>query len=122
MMNHSQPTGADYNYTVVRQFALTTVLWGIIGMSLGVLIAAQLIWPQLNFETPWLTFSRLRPLHTNAVIFAFGTSAFSPHPIMSFNAPVRPVCLHLNCCIHLLGMASHHSLGRNHSAAGYHQQ
>jgi cytochrome c oxidase cbb3-type subunit 1 len=75
MMNHSQPTGADYNYTIVRQFALTTVLWGIVGMAVGVLIAAQLIWPQLNFETPWLTFSRLRPLHTNAVIFAFGTSA-----------------------------------------------
>ncbi len=74
-MTHSQPTGADYNYTVVRQFALTTVLWGIVGMSIGVLIAAQLIWPQLNFETPWLTYSRLRPLHTNAVIFAFGTSA-----------------------------------------------
>ncbi|MCF1427652.1 MAG: cytochrome-c oxidase, cbb3-type subunit I [Shewanella sp.] len=75
MMNHSQPVGADYNYTVVRQFALTTVLWGIVGMAVGVLIAAQLIWPQLNFETPWLTYSRLRPLHTNAVIFAFGTSA-----------------------------------------------
>ncbi|QDZ90910.1 cytochrome-c oxidase, cbb3-type subunit I [Shewanella decolorationis] len=75
MMNHSQPTGADYNYTIVRQFALTTVLWGIVGMSVGVLIAAQLIWPQLNFDTPWLTYSRLRPLHTNAVIFAFGTSA-----------------------------------------------
>ncbi|MCL1142554.1 cytochrome-c oxidase, cbb3-type subunit I [Shewanella gaetbuli] len=75
MMNHSQSTGADYNYTVVRQFALTTVLWGIVGMAVGVLIAAQLIWPQLNFETPWLTYSRLRPLHTNAVIFAFGTSA-----------------------------------------------
>jgi cytochrome c oxidase cbb3-type subunit 1 len=74
-MNHSQPQGADYNYTVVRQFALTTVFWGIIGMSVGVLIAAQLIWPQLNFDTPWLTYSRLRPLHTNAVIFAFGTSA-----------------------------------------------
>ena len=75
MMNHSQPIGADYNYTVVRQFALTTVLWGIVGMTVGVLIAAQLIWPQLNFDTPWLTYSRLRPLHTNAVIFAFGTSA-----------------------------------------------
>ncbi|WP_350433323.1 cytochrome-c oxidase, cbb3-type subunit I [Shewanella sp. H8] len=75
MMNHSQSTGADYNYTIVRQFALTTVLWGIFGMAVGVLIAAQLIWPQLNFDTPWLTFSRLRPLHTNAVIFAFGTSA-----------------------------------------------
>ena len=75
MMNHSQPTGADYNYTIVRQFALTTVLWGIVGMSVGVLIAAQLIWPHLNFDTPWFTYSRLRPLHTNAVIFAFGTSA-----------------------------------------------
>jgi len=75
MMNHSQSTGADYNYTIVRQFALTTVLWGIFGMAVGVLIAAQLIWPQLNFDTPWLTYSRLRPLHTNAVIFAFGTSA-----------------------------------------------
>ena len=66
MMNHSQPQGADYNYTVVRQFALTTVLWGIVGMAVGVLIAAQLIWPQLNFETPWLTYSRLRPLHTTS--------------------------------------------------------
>lgn len=44
-------------------------------MAVGVLIAAQLVWPQLNFDTPWLTYSRLRPLHTNAVIFAFGTSA-----------------------------------------------
>ena len=74
-MSHSSPSNAEYNFTVVRQFALTTVVWGIIGMLVGVLIAAQLIWPQLNFETPWLTFSRLRPLHTNAVIFAFGTSA-----------------------------------------------
>ncbi len=66
----------NYNYTVVRQFTLTTILWGgIVGMSVGVLIAAQLVWPALNFDTPWLTYSRLRPLHTNAVIFAFGTSA-----------------------------------------------
>ena len=74
-MTHSQPIDAEYNYAVVRKFALTTILWGIVGMSIGVLIAAQLIWPQLNFDTPWLTYSRLRPLHTNAVIFAFGTSA-----------------------------------------------
>ncbi len=65
----------SYNYTVVRQFTLVTILWGIVGMGVGVFIAAQLVWPQLNFDTPWLTFSRLRPLHTNAVIFAFGTSA-----------------------------------------------
>ncbi len=64
-----------YNYKVVRQFALTTILWGIVGMLVGVFIAAQLVWPALNFDIPWLTFGRLRPLHTNAVVFAFGGSA-----------------------------------------------
>ncbi len=65
----------SYNDTVVRQFAVMTVIWGIVGMAVGVLIAAQLTWPALNFDIPWLTYSRLRPLHTNAVIFAFGGSA-----------------------------------------------
>src|SRR3990172_7784114 len=64
-----------YNYTVVRQFALMTVVWGIVGMLVGVLIAAQLRWPELNFDVSWLSYGRLRPLHTNAVIFAFGGSA-----------------------------------------------
>ena len=64
-----------YNYKVVRQFAVMTVVWGIVGMLVGVLIAAQLYWPALNFEVPWLHFGRLRPLHTNAVIFAFGGCA-----------------------------------------------
>ncbi len=64
-----------YNDRVVRQFAIMTVVWGIVGMAVGVLIAAQLYWPALNFDIPWLTYSRLRPLHTNAVIFAFGGSA-----------------------------------------------
>ena len=64
-----------YDYGVVRQFAVMTVIWGIVGMLVGVLIAAQLIWPELNFGVPWLTYGRLRPLHTNAVIFAFGGCA-----------------------------------------------
>ena len=68
----SQPT---YNYKVVRQFALMTVIWGIVGMLVGVIIAAQLAFPELNFDLPWLSYGRLRPLHTNAVIFAFGGSA-----------------------------------------------
>jgi len=67
--------GETYNYTVVRQFAIMTVIWGVVGMLVGVLIAAQLLWPELNFEVSWLTYGRLRPLHTNAVIFAFGGSA-----------------------------------------------
>lgn len=74
-MSQTSPQQIEYNLKVVRQFTIMTVIWGIIGMSLGVWIAAQLIWPELNFDTPWLTYSRLRPLHTNAVIFAFGTSA-----------------------------------------------
>jgi len=64
-----------YNDKVVRQFAVMTIVWGIVGMSVGVTIAAQLAWPVLNFDIPWITFSRLRPLHTNAVIFAFGGCA-----------------------------------------------
>jgi cytochrome c oxidase cbb3-type subunit 1 len=74
-MNQAATAPIDYNFKVVRQFTIMTIVWGIVGMSVGVLIAAQLIWPVLNFDTPWLTYSRLRPLHTNAVIFAFGTSA-----------------------------------------------
>lgn len=67
----TQPT---YNYKVVRQFSIMTIVWGIVGMLVGVIIAAQLVWPDLNFG-PWFHFGRLRPLHTNAVIFAFGGSA-----------------------------------------------
>jgi len=52
-----------------------TVVWGIVGMLVGVIIAAQLLWPELNFNVPWLSYGRLRPLHTNAVIFAFGGCA-----------------------------------------------
>jgi cytochrome c oxidase cbb3-type subunit I len=68
-------TQATYNYKVVRQFAIMTVVWGCVGMAVGVLIAAQLLWPELNFDVPWLSYGRLRPLHTNAAIFAFGGSA-----------------------------------------------
>ncbi len=64
-----------YNYKVVRQFAVMTVVWGIVGMLVGVIIAAELVWPELSMDLPWLHFGRLRPLHTNAVIFAFGGSA-----------------------------------------------
>ncbi|HSD71096.1 MAG TPA: cytochrome-c oxidase, cbb3-type subunit I [Woeseiaceae bacterium] len=68
-------SASSYNDKVVRQFAIMTVIWGVVGMLVGVIIAAQLIWPGLSMDLPWLTYSRLRPLHTNAVIFAFGGSA-----------------------------------------------
>jgi cytochrome c oxidase cbb3-type subunit I len=64
-----------YNDTVVRQFSIMAVVWGVVGMLVGLVIAAQLAWPELNFGISWLSYGRLRPLHTNAVIFAFGGCA-----------------------------------------------
>ena len=64
-----------YNDYVVRLFLLAAAVWGVVGMSIGVLAAAQLAWPALNFDVPWLTFSRIRSNHTFGVIFAFGGSA-----------------------------------------------
>ena len=69
------PDRGSYSDRAVQQFSVMTVVWGIVGMLVGCLIAAQLYWPSLNFDTAWLSFGRLRPLHTNAVIFAFGGSA-----------------------------------------------
>ena len=71
---NSSVTTPDYNYAVVRLFTLATVFWGIVGFTVGVLIALQLAFPGLNIE-PYLNFGRLRPLHTSAVIFAFGGNA-----------------------------------------------
>ena len=68
-------TTPAYNYKVVRQFAIMTVVWGVVGMAIGLLIASQLVFPELNLGLPWTSFGRLRPLHTNAVIFAFGGCA-----------------------------------------------
>ncbi|MFZ6642548.1 cytochrome-c oxidase, cbb3-type subunit I [Undibacterium sp. TC4M20W] len=64
-----------YNYRVVRQFSVMAVVWGVIGMLVGVVIASQLAWPEFLGGIPWLSYGRLRPLHTNAVIFAFGGCA-----------------------------------------------
>ena len=64
-----------YDDGIVRMFLLATVVWGAVGTAVGLLIALQLVDPLFNFQTPWLSFGRLRPLHTNAVIFAFAGNA-----------------------------------------------
>ncbi|MDQ7817664.1 MAG: cytochrome-c oxidase, cbb3-type subunit I [Melioribacteraceae bacterium] len=61
----------SYDNQVVKLFTIATVVWGIVGMLVGLIIAIQLYLPELNFGIPYLTFGRIRPLHTNAVIFAF---------------------------------------------------
>ena len=69
------PSDSVYDDTAVRLFAIAAVVWGVVGMLVGVYIAAELAWPDINFGLPWLSYGRIRPLHTNAVIFAFGGCA-----------------------------------------------
>jgi cytochrome c oxidase cbb3-type subunit I len=65
----------QYNFEIVKKFSIMAVVWGLIGMSVGVYIASELAWPIMNMDIPYITFGRLRPVHTSAVIFGFGGSA-----------------------------------------------
>jgi cytochrome c oxidase cbb3-type subunit I/II len=68
----------SYDNRIVRDFTIASLVFGVVGMLVGVLIASQLFAPDLNFSIPFLTFGRIRPLHTNAVIFAFvGNAIFA---------------------------------------------
>jgi cytochrome c oxidase cbb3-type subunit 1 len=62
----------NYNLGPIKFASVAAVVWGIAGFTVGLIIASQLAWPALNFDLPWTSFGRLRPLHTSAVIFAFG--------------------------------------------------
>ncbi len=67
-----------YDNNIVRYFTFATVLWGVVGMLVGLIIAFQLFIPELNLNLQYVTFGRIRPLHTNAVIFAFvGNAIFA---------------------------------------------
>jgi len=66
-----QPEKFYYDNKIVRNFGIATVIWGIIGMTVGLIIAIQLYSPGMNMGNQYTTFGRIRPLHTNAVIFAF---------------------------------------------------
>jgi cytochrome c oxidase cbb3-type subunit I len=68
-------TESQYLDTVVKAGVIATVFWGVAGFLLGVIVASELAWPILNLDLPWTTFGRLRPLHTSAVVFAFGGNA-----------------------------------------------
>lgn len=75
-MAHSAALSSEqYNYDIVKKFAIVSIIWGILGMTAGVYIASELAWPFLNFDVAQITFGRLRPLHTSGVIFGFGGNA-----------------------------------------------
>ena len=62
----------NYNYGPVKFASIAAMFWGVAGFLVGVIIASELAFPLLNLDLPWIAFGRLRPLHTSAVIFAFG--------------------------------------------------
>lgn len=73
-MSEGKPDEQLYNFTVVKWFSIAAVLYLIVGALVGDFIAWELAFPALNFDNPYISFGRIRPLHTNAVIFAFGGS------------------------------------------------
>lgn len=75
MADTNAPTGERYNEVVVRCCTVATVFWGVVGFLVGLYIALELAFPVLNFDLPWLSFGHLCPVHTSAVIFAFGGNA-----------------------------------------------
>ena len=128
--NRQQQTGAaparqvetfKYDNRIVRAFAIATVVWGLVGMAAGLLVATQMFWPAANLNLQFITFGRLRPLHTNAVIFAFvGNGMF-----MGIYYSLQRLCKarmfsDLLELAELLGLAGHHRQRRDHAAAGLH--
>ena len=83
---------AGYRLDIIRFGVVASMIWGVVGFLVGVVIAFQMAFPALNFDTSWLNFGRLRPLHTSAVIFAFGgnvliTTSFyvvQKHPVLNY--------------------------------------
>jgi cytochrome c oxidase cbb3-type subunit 1 len=75
MAHGASAVDAQYNYDIIKKFSIMALFWGVLGMIAGTYIAAELAFPFLNFDTPQITFGRLRPVHTTLVIFGFGGSA-----------------------------------------------
>ena len=71
----AQPDTVAYDNAIVAKFLIATLIWGVVGMLVGLIVATQLLVPGITLDIPWLSYGRLRPLHTNAVIFAFAGNA-----------------------------------------------
>ncbi|MBM3579857.1 MAG: cytochrome-c oxidase, cbb3-type subunit I [Alphaproteobacteria bacterium] len=74
-MSSANSVPVSYNYSIIKLFTIAATFWAIVGLGVGVYIALELAFPFLNFDVEWMSFGRLRPLHTSAVIFAFGGNA-----------------------------------------------
>ena len=99
----------NYDNKIVRDFGVATVVWGIIGMTVGLIAALQLVWPEVNLGLQYSTFGRIRPLHTNAVVFAFVGNAIFMGAYYSMQRVLKARMYSDRLSkIHFLGMAIHH--------------
>ena len=102
---------------ITRMFIGASVVFGLVAMLVGLLIASQLAWWQMNLGLPYTVFSRLRPLHTNAVIFAFvGNMMFAGIYYSTQRLLKARMASDLLSQDPLLGLAAHHRLRRHHAA------
>ncbi|MDL5045474.1 cbb3-type cytochrome c oxidase subunit I [Oscillatoria amoena NRMC-F 0135] len=101
----SQVEKFNYDNRIVRNFIIATVVFGIVGMTVGLLIAFQLVTPNLNL-TQYGTFGRIRPLHTNAVIFAFVGNAILQGCTTRCNDCLKPVCLAMHLATYTFGVGN----------------
>ena len=79
---------ASYEDRIVTAFTAFAVIWALVGMAAGVYVAAELVWPDLGFSQPWLSYGRLRTVHTNAVIFGFARMRVDRHVVLQRAAHV----------------------------------
>jgi hypothetical protein len=116
----------QYDNRIVRAFGMASFIFGIVGMLVGLILAFQLIYPALNlsqYGIPISTFGRLRPLHTNAVIFAFVGNGIFMGVYYSLQRLLKARMFSDPVVDTFLGLAGDHSLRSRHAADGdYHQQ
>ena len=112
-----------YQDGVIRAGVIATAFWAVIGFAAGTFIAFQLAFPELNFGLPWTSFGRLRPLHTSAVIFAFGGNALIATSLLRGPAHLRGAALGRQArVVRVLGLQPLHRAGRHRLSARRHRQ
>ena len=111
-----------YNEDVIRLFVIATMFWGVVGFAAGTFIALQLAYPALNLGLEWTTFGRLRPLHTSAVIFAFGGNALIGTSLLRRPAHLPRAAVRRPAAglVRVLGLPAVHRAGRHRLRAGHH--
>jgi len=109
-----------YNFEVVRWFTVAAVIYLVVGTLIGVYIASELAWPILNLDIAEISFGRLRPLHTNAVIFAFGGCALMGTAFYTVQRTCGVPLEQPPGLVYLLGLEPDHCRGCDHPATGLH--